>query len=51
MELGKNINADEAAVMGAVYRAAEVSNGFKVKKFIVKDAVLFPIQVRLWDVY
>ncbi|KAL0266755.1 UNVERIFIED_CONTAM: hypothetical protein PYX00_009209 [Menopon gallinae] len=45
MELGKNINADEAAVMGAVYRAAEASNGFKVKKFIVKDAVLFPIQV------
>ena len=45
MELGKNLNADEAATMGAVYRAAELATGFKVKKFIVKDAVLFPIQV------
>lgn len=44
-ELGKNLNADEAAVMGAVYRAADLATGFKVKKFIVKDAVLFPIQV------
>ncbi|XP_063217680.1 hypoxia up-regulated protein 1 isoform X1 [Bacillus rossius redtenbacheri] len=45
MELGKNLNTDEAAVMGAVYKAADLSNGFKVKKFITKDAVLFPIQV------
>lgn len=45
IELAKNLNADEAAVMGAVYRAADLATGFKVKKFIVKDAVLFPIQV------
>lgn len=45
MELGKNINTDEAAAMGAVYKAADLSNGFKVKKFLTKDAVLFPIQV------
>lgn len=45
MELGKNLNADEAATMGAAYRAADLATGFKVKKFIVKDAVLFPIQV------
>lgn len=45
MELSKNLNTDEAAVMGAVYRAADLSNGFKVKKFLTKDAVLFPIQV------
>lgn len=45
MELGRNLNADEAATMGAVYRAADLATGFKVKKFIVKDAVLFPIQV------
>ncbi|XP_035774957.1 hypoxia up-regulated protein 1-like [Anopheles albimanus] len=44
-ELAKNINADEAACMGAVYRAADLATGFKVKKFITKDAVLFPIQV------
>lgn len=45
MELSKNLNADEAATMGAVYRAADLATGFKVKKFIVKDAVLFPINV------
>lgn len=44
-ELAKNLNADEAACMGAVYRGAELATGFKVKKFVVKDAVLFPIQV------
>lgn len=44
-DLGKSLNADEAATMGAVYRAADLATGFKVKKFIIKDAVLFPIQV------
>uniref|UniRef100_A0A182N4Y7 Hypoxia up-regulated protein 1 n=1 Tax=Anopheles dirus TaxID=7168 RepID=A0A182N4Y7_9DIPT len=44
-ELAKNLNADEAACMGAVYRAADLATGFKVKKFITKDAVLFPLQV------
>lgn len=44
-ELGKNINMDEAAAMGAVYKAADLTTGFKVKKFITKDAILFPIQV------
>ncbi|KAL1131874.1 hypothetical protein AAG570_011485 [Ranatra chinensis] len=44
-ELGKNLNTDEAAVLGSVYKAADLSTGFKVKKFITKDAVLFPIQV------
>ncbi|XP_015511527.1 hypoxia up-regulated protein 1 isoform X1 [Neodiprion lecontei] len=45
LELSKNINTDEAAAMGAVYKAADLSQGFKVKKFITKDAVLFPIQI------
>ncbi|NWI18027.1 HYOU1 protein, partial [Crypturellus soui] len=44
-ELGKNINADEAAAMGAVYQAAALSKAFKVKPFVVRDAALFPIQV------
>lgn len=44
-ELGKNINADEAAAMGAVYRAADLGQGFKVKKFHVKEAVVFPVEV------
>merc|ERR1712025_1030987 len=44
-ELGKNLNADEAAALGAVYKAADLSTGFKVKKFLTKDAVVFPIDV------
>jgi len=31
--------------MGAVYKAADLSTGFKVKKFITKDAVVFPVLV------
>lgn len=44
-DLGKNINADEAAAMGAIYRAADLGEGFKVKKFHVKDNVVFPVEV------
>merc|ERR1712002_449360 len=44
-ELGKSLNTDESAAMGAVYKAADLSTGFKVKKFITKDAVVFPIDV------
>jgi len=44
-ELGKNLNTDESAAMGAVYKAADLSSGFKVKKFITKEAVLLPIDV------
>lgn len=45
VELGKNINTDEAAALGAVYKAADLATGFRVSKFVVKEAVLFPIQV------
>uniref|UniRef100_A0A1L8DU22 Hypoxia up-regulated protein 1 n=1 Tax=Nyssomyia neivai TaxID=330878 RepID=A0A1L8DU22_9DIPT len=44
-ELGKNLNSDEAAAMGAVYRAADLATGFRVQKFLTKDAVVLPIQV------
>ncbi|KAJ8949475.1 hypothetical protein NQ318_005942 [Aromia moschata] len=44
-ELAKNLNTDEAATLGAVYKAADLSTGFKVSKFITKDAVVLPIQV------
>merc|ERR1711874_514746 len=44
-ELGKNMGSDEAAAMGAVYKAADLSSGFKVKKFITKEAVILPIDV------
>lgn len=45
-ELAKNINMDEAAAIGAVYKAADLATGFKVKKFVTRDAVLLPIQVQ-----
>ncbi|XP_043518742.1 hypoxia up-regulated protein 1 isoform X1 [Frieseomelitta varia] len=45
VELSKNINTDEAAALGGVYKAADLSKGFKVKKFVIKDAVLFPIHI------
>lgn len=45
IDLSKNLNTDEAAAMGAVYKAADLSKGFKVQKFITRDGVLFPIQV------
>ncbi|XP_031550486.1 hypoxia up-regulated protein 1-like [Actinia tenebrosa] len=44
-ELAKNINADEAAAMGAVYQAANLGKGFKVKQFLIRDTNIYPIQV------
>jgi len=44
-ELGKNVNTDEAAALGAVYKAADLTAGFKVKRFLVKDLNLFPVDV------
>ncbi|KAI5643335.1 hsp70 protein domain-containing protein [Phthorimaea operculella] len=41
----RSINADEAACMGAVYRAASLATGYKVAALNVRDAVLLPIQV------
>lgn len=45
-ELGKNINTDEAAALGAVYKGADLTAGFKVKRFLVKDLNLFPVDVQ-----
>ncbi|XP_047998205.1 hypoxia up-regulated protein 1 isoform X2 [Leguminivora glycinivorella] len=44
-EPSRSINADEAAAMGAVYRAASLATGYKVAPLNVKDAVLLPVQV------
>jgi len=44
-ELGKGINTDEAAALGAVYQAAYLSKGFRVQPFVIKDATIYPIQV------
>lgn len=45
VELGKSINTDEAAALGAVYQAAYMGKGFKVLTFGVKEANVFPIVV------
>uniref|UniRef100_A0A914CYA3 Hypoxia up-regulated protein 1 n=1 Tax=Acrobeloides nanus TaxID=290746 RepID=A0A914CYA3_9BILA len=44
-ELSKFLNTDEAIAIGAVYQAAALSKGFKVKKFAVQELQLYPIQV------
>ncbi|XP_021370536.1 hypoxia up-regulated protein 1-like [Mizuhopecten yessoensis] len=44
-ELGKSINSDEAAALGAVYQAAHLGKGFKVKTFGIKEGTIFPISV------
>ncbi|KAF9585248.1 Hypoxia up-regulated protein 1 [Lunasporangiospora selenospora] len=45
-KIAKNVNGDEAAVMGAAFRAASLSRQFKVKEVRLKDISLFPIDVR-----
>lgn len=44
-KISKNVNGDEAAVMGAVFRAASLSRQFKVKEVRLKDVSLFPVEV------
>ena len=43
--LTKSMNTDEAAALGAVYRAADLSKGFKVKKLMTRDVVITPIEI------
>ena len=35
------------ACMHAVYQAAALSKGFRVKTFLIKDANTFPVEVRV----
>ena len=42
-ELGKNLNTDEAAAMGAVYKAADLSTGFRVN-IILNKLLLFELE-------
>merc|ERR1719427_906664 len=44
-ELGRNLNADEAAALGASYQAAALSSGFKVKTFHIKQGATYPIEI------
>ncbi|UJR27971.1 hypothetical protein I4U23_009229 [Adineta vaga] len=46
IELGKSLNTDEAAALGAAYQAATVSKGYRVKKFLVKDVNQYPFNVQ-----
>lgn len=44
-ELGKNVNSDEAASLGAAYLAGKLSKGFRAKDFLINEYNLFPITV------
>ncbi|EYC07712.1 hypothetical protein Y032_0069g360 [Ancylostoma ceylanicum] len=44
-ELGRFLNTDEAIAMGALFQAAHLSKGFKVKPFGVEELIIFPVQV------
>ncbi|KAG9295442.1 hypothetical protein G9A89_013471 [Geosiphon pyriformis] len=44
-KIAKNVNGDEAAALGAVFRGAGLSGQFKVKEIKVKDVTLYPIDV------
>lgn len=45
-KIAKNVNADEAAVLGAAFRGATLSTQFRLSKQIsIKDVTLFPVEV------
>lgn len=44
-KIAKNVDQDEAAVMGAGYLAATQSPAFRVKEIAVKDINISPVQV------
>jgi molecular chaperone DnaK (HSP70) len=43
--LSQTINADEAVVLGGVFRGAGLSKQFRVKPIIIKDIASFPIDL------
>lgn len=43
--IAKNVNSDEAAVLGAGFRGAGISKQFKVREIRVKDINMFPVEV------
>lgn len=44
-KIAQNVNQDEAAVLGAGFRAAALSTSFRVREIMVKDKCLFPVRV------
>jgi hypoxia up-regulated 1 len=47
--LRQNLDGDEAVAMGAVFRAANHSTTFQVRKFGLVDKTLYPVSVHLTD--
>jgi len=48
-ELAQNLNTDEAAALGAAYRAANISTTFRVRPIGFKDVYPYPMGIRLHD--
>ena len=44
-----NVNADEAAVFGAAFKAAAISPSFRVKEIRASDSAVFPVSVS-WSI-
>ncbi|KAI8149158.1 heat shock protein 70 family [Fennellomyces sp. T-0311] len=45
-KIAKNVNGDEAAVLGAAFRGASLSKQFRLtKQIVIKDVTVFPIEV------
>ncbi|KAK9721782.1 lumenal Hsp70 protein [Basidiobolus ranarum] len=44
-KIAKNVNGDEAAVLGAAFRGAGMSRQFKVRDIQLKDITTFPVDV------
>ncbi|CAI5719979.1 unnamed protein product [Peronospora destructor] len=48
-DLGVHLNGDEAMALGAAFRAANLSNSFRVRQVGMVDIASYPIGVRLTD--
>lgn len=44
-KVSRTVNSDEAAVMGATFRGAALSNSFRVKEIVVKDVNAYAVGV------
>lgn len=44
-KIARNVNGDEAAVLGAGFRSAGLSTLFRVKEIAVKDKNVLPVEI------
>lgn len=49
MELTQSLDGDEAITLGAVFRAANLSTAFQVRKLGMTDITVYPAEIRLSD--